>query len=100
MTSQHYINEGLIGEGFATLSNERVRHEILASGGDDIGMSGNEANHARYEAEYQRFANREINMQQAASAIGTVYGQSELAGPDLSYRDSFLKYYREHGGTK
>lgn len=100
VTSQHYVNENLVGEGFATLSNLRIRHEILAAGGIDIGLSGNEANHALYEAEYSRFSNRQVGMPQAAAAIGVIYGHNELAGPGMSYHDSYLKYYREHGGTK
>jgi type VI secretion system secreted protein VgrG len=104
VTPQQYVNNNLVSEGFATLSNERVQREILAAGGRNIGISGNEANHAFYDAEYERFANRQISMQQAAITIGAHYGQHELAkaagGENVSYNEYYLRQYHDKGGRR
>lgn len=104
VTSEHYVNNNLMSEGFATLSNERVQHEVLAAGGRNIGISGNEANRAFYDTEYERFAKGEISMQQAASAIGFHYGSHERVktsdGREVPYSEYYLRYYQEHGGRR
>jgi hypothetical protein len=100
VTSQQYVNDNLISEGFATLSNERVQHEILAASGVDIGISGNQANRATYDAEYARYSSGLEGMTQAATAMGTVYGQSELAMGNVNYHDYYLNIYHQLGGTQ
>jgi hypothetical protein len=100
VTSQQYVNEKLLSEGFATLSNERVQHEIYAASGGtiDIGISGNVANRASYDGEYTRYANRQATMLQAASAMSVKYGELERVADGRTYGKYYLDDYYSQGG--
>jgi len=94
-----YVRDNLTGEGYATIWNERVQHEILAAGGHDIQIatSNEAANRPLYDAEYTSYSQGHELLSQAAEHIGTLYGQHETAG-GTSYDAYYRQYYYAHGG--
>lgn len=101
VSADQYVRDNLTGEGYATIWNERVEHEILAAGGNDIRIAtGNEgANRPLYDSEYTSYSQGHELLQQAAQNIGAIYGQHEMAG-GVSYETYYREYYYAHGGTQ
>jgi len=89
-----FVDGRLTGEGMATINNIRVRREILDSGGDDIGISGNADNHDYYNEIYDKLASNRIEIEKASAAIGERYRYGEKASTTgESYGDSIGKAY-------
>jgi hypothetical protein len=96
-TAEVYISHYLETEGYCTLANERVQHEIKAAGGGDIRIAGAVGNRAYYDAEYDRVAAGQETSAQAAHNIGVYYGQNETTRGQ-SYDDYYRSEYRRLGG--
>jgi hypothetical protein len=96
-----YVSHYLEAEGYATLANERIQHEIYASGGGDIHIAGKVGNRAFFDAEYSRWANGQQTYSQAASNIGTHYGRHEnttVNNVEKSYHEHYISEHRRLGG--
>lgn len=102
VTSDQYVQANLTGEGYATISNERIQHEILAAGGQDIRVATNNeaATRPLYDAEYAKYTQGHELLEEAAENIGKIYGQYEQTGDHMSYNDYYRQYYSNHGGTR
>ncbi|MFV8668207.1 type VI secretion system Vgr family protein [Ralstonia pseudosolanacearum] len=72
-----YVNGTLADEGTATMNNVKIQREILAKGGQDIGIAGNSANHAAYNKAYDQFL-KDGNAEAARQAIGAQFGKGEI----------------------
>ncbi|GGA15074.1 hypothetical protein [Dyella caseinilytica] len=84
-----YIDSALDGEGWATLNNVTVEHEIFFASGPDIGIAS--ANPSllvpQYQAIYQQYVlSGDANT--AVNAIGKLYGQHEITG-GVPYTDYY-----------
>lgn len=84
-----YLRSALADEGAATLSNIRVQREILAAGGADIGIAGNPANHAAYNAAYDQLL-ADGNEVAARDAIGAIFGNGERTS---TTGETYADYY-------
>ncbi|CAM3385979.1 hypothetical protein [Burkholderia ubonensis] len=84
-----YVNSTLDDEGAATINNIKARREILANGGQDIGISGNSANHASYNKAYDQFL-LDGDADAARRAIGEQFGEGELTS---NTRQPYAEYY-------
>jgi hypothetical protein len=85
-----YIDSALRGEGWATLNNISVQHEILAAGGPDIGVASASPYVLvpQYQAIYQQYTiSGDANT--AVNAIGQIYGQHEITGGGIPYADYY-----------
>jgi len=71
-----YVSSQLADEGAATLNNIKVQREIIANGGPNIGIAGNSANHAAYNAAFDAFA-KDGDAAKARDAIGAIFGNGE-----------------------
>ncbi len=94
-----YVRTQLADEGAATLSNIRAQREIIANGGADIGIAGNSANHAAYNAAYDAFVagGSEVD---ARDAIGTIFGNGErTSNTNQTYTDYYGSFYDANYGT-
>ncbi len=88
-----YVDGKLADEGAATLNNIKVRREILAHGGPDIGIAGNAANHPAYNAAYDQFV-KDGDAAKARHTIGQIYGRGEFTSVNnQSYRDYYGTWY-------
>ena len=102
VTSQQYIGDYLTGEGYAAMSNEAIRHEIITNMGIDVGeATGDTSGHAAnyYEQEYENYVNVTGNLHDAAVAAGNTYGAYESSG-GISYHQIYENYYVADGGTR
>ena len=79
----------LADEGAATMENIRVQREILASGGPDIGIAGNWANHGEYNAAYDEFL-RTGDATAARERIGQIFGNNEVTS---TTGQTYAEYY-------
>jgi len=98
-----FVSHYLETEGYATLINERVQHEVLAAGGGDTHIAGKAGNRAFYDAEYSRWATGQQSYAQAASKIGDFYGQHEnttVNGVEMKYSDHYISQHRMLGGRE
>ena len=68
-----FVNGTLVDEGAATPNNIKVQREIMANGGKDIGIAGNNANHAIYNQAYDQSL-KDGNAAAARQTIGTRFG--------------------------
>ncbi len=102
-TSQQYVKDYLTAEGYSTLANERVQHEILNASGGTINIGIASANPAAtrpiYDAQYARVAANSYYAPDAAAVIGQAYGQYESAG-GKSYTQIFMDNYHSGGGKQ
>ncbi|WP_369678973.1 hypothetical protein [Burkholderia ubonensis] len=84
-----YVNSTLEDEGAATINNIKVRREVLANGGQDIGIAGNSTNHASYNKAYDQFL-LDGDADAARRAIGEQIGEGELTS---NTRQPYAEYY-------
>ncbi len=84
-----YVNGTLADEGAATVNNIKVQREILANGGQDIGIAGNGANHAAYNKAYEQFL-KDGNAEAARQAIGAQFGKGEITS---NTHQPYAEYY-------
>jgi type VI secretion system secreted protein VgrG len=82
-----YVRSLLDNEGEATLSNCEVRAEILANGGPDIGVSGQNAR--QYEDIYAGYLTHG-NRPRARDAIGQAFGTGERTS---TTGEPYAEYY-------
>lgn len=71
------------------------------AGGGDIHIAGKAGNRAFFDAEYPRWANGQQTYSQAASNIGTYYGQHEnttVNNVEKTYREHYISEHRRLGG--
>ncbi|HWX65713.1 MAG TPA: hypothetical protein VNZ27_04710 [Rhodanobacter sp.] len=101
VTSQQYVSDYLTAEGYATLSNEQVRNDILTAHGGDIGVASADKPDTLplYDAQYARVVANAYYTNDAAVQIGKVYGQYEHVPDGRSYSQVFLENYHNGGGT-
>jgi type VI secretion system secreted protein VgrG len=94
-----YVNGCLADEGAATMNNIKVRREILANGGQDIGIAGNSANQPAYNTAYDTFV-KDGNANAARKAIGDKFGEGEITSnthqPYAEYYGSYYDKYVAH----
>lgn len=91
---ENYINSLLSDEGGATLNNIKVQREILANGGEDIGIAGSTENLKAYNEAYDKMMGGEISRNSAAQSIGKIFGEGEIAsGTDMNYHDYYGSFY-------
>jgi hypothetical protein len=94
-----YIASMLANEGAATLNNIKVQREILANGGPDIGIAGQSANHAGYNAAYDDFL-KTGDLDAARAAIGAIFGYGETtSNTGQTYHDYYGSAYDKHYGS-
>ncbi|RQQ04651.1 type VI secretion system tip protein VgrG [Burkholderia stagnalis] len=84
-----YVDGTLADEGAATLNNIKAQREILANGGQDIGIAGNSANHAAYNKAYDQFL-KDGNADAARHAIGAQFGKGEITS---TTKQPYAEYY-------
>jgi len=98
LTKQEYIDKNvknnLDDEGEATLTNAKVRDEIIQNGGPDIGIAGN--NQDKYEKiynDYKKSGQRDL----AREKIGDVFknGEHPSNDPTKTYYDYYSKPYSD-----
>ncbi len=99
-----YMNGTLGDEGAATLNNIKVRREIIASGGSDIGIAGNSANHPTYNQAYDQYL-KDGNAAGARQTIGKQFGTGEISsvkvdGKSLNYSEYYGDWYDKAYPTK
>lgn len=99
-TKQEYVDANvktqLKDEGEATLTNIEVREEIKANGGPDIGLSGNSANHPKYESAYEDYT-KSGDRDKAREEIGGIFADGEKTSTTgESYRDYYADTYEKH----
>jgi type VI secretion system secreted protein VgrG len=90
-----YLNGELGDEGQATLNNIEIQREILANGGPDIGISGNSANHAAYNAAFDEYE-KTGDEAAARDAIAAIFGAGEVPSvkkPDGTPYADYNEYY-------
>ncbi|MEJ8852788.1 DUF2345 domain-containing protein, partial [Variovorax rhizosphaerae] len=88
-----YVNGCLADEGAATLNNIKVQREIIANGGEDIGIAGDSKNHAAYNGAYDKFLG-DKNKQAAINSIGKIFGNNEITSTtNQPYADYYGSYY-------
>ena len=88
-----YMDGVMADEGAATLNNIKVQREILANGGPNIGIAGNGANHATYNAAYDDFV-ESGDANAARKAIGRRFCGSEItSNTGQSYADYYGGWY-------
>ncbi len=88
-----YVDGALADEGAATMNNIKVQREILSSGGPDIGIAGNGANHAAYNAAYDQFL-KNGDAVTARKAIGAKFGSAEVtSNTGQPYADYYGGWY-------
>ena len=92
-----YVNGALEDEGAATLNNIRIQREIVANGGDNMGISGNSANHEIYNKAYDQML-KDGNADAARKAIAKQFGAGETSsvkvdGKSLNYNDYYGGWY-------
>ncbi len=87
------VESCLNSEGAAQLNRIRVRNEILAKTGEDIGIGGRLENRSAYLGIYDQYTAGKITYLEAITGIGDIYGAKEYhsAAPHLTYR----KYYEQ-----
>lgn len=86
---QSYLNDVLDDEGAATMKNIQVQREILTNGGPNIGIAGNQANHAEYSRIYDAFL-KNGNKAKAIRELGQIVGQKEITS---TTGENYIKYY-------
>lgn len=98
LSREEYIrrnaNRHLKDEGEATLTNAKVRDEIIANGGPDIGIAGAQAK--KYDEiadKYPDPADREKARQEIADAFAK--GEHPSTDPTKNYEDYYGKNYAE-----
>lgn len=97
----NFLTSMLGDEGMATMENIRVQREILENGGADIGISGNSANHAAYNAAYDQFL-EDGDAEACRNAMGTIFGQGETvsgSSPPQNYEDYYGGWYDDNIGS-
>ncbi len=88
-----YVDGTMADEGAATLTNIKVQREIKANGGADIGVAGNSANHAAYNAAYDQYL-KDGNATAAQNAIGSKFGKGEVtSNTGQPYADYYGGWY-------
>ena len=87
----------LNSEGAAQMNRIRIRNEILARGGEDIGIGGSKENRPAYLYIYNEYIAGQITYLEAINKIGNVYGDKEHPSfaPHLTYRQFYEKQCRE-----
>lgn len=92
MTRDEYVRlsveNDMLGEGDATFNNAKVRDEIIAAGGPDIGISGTQT--AAYEQVYADFKAGAINQAEAVERMGALVGSERTSIPP---KKPYLEYY-------
>jgi hypothetical protein len=93
-----YVDSRLSNEGAATLNNIKVQREILRNGGPDIGIAGQPANHAAYNAAYDSYLITG-DVTAARAQIGAIFGNGETTSTtNQSYNDYYgSSYDRQYG---
>jgi hypothetical protein len=83
-------------EGDAAFENARVRDEIIANGGPDIGIRGGDD--PKYIAVYENFKAGKISEAEARSQMGVIQGQEPDALGDNppSRKDNYEKNYGQY----
>ncbi|WP_264802282.1 hemagglutinin repeat-containing protein, partial [Acetobacter indonesiensis] len=83
-----FINSQLIGEGYATINNIKIRNEILSESGRDILVSGSSITAPLYKDVYNKYGGG--NDQIMESIIAKIYGEKEIVG---GTKTSYWNYY-------
>ncbi len=99
MTRDEYVRlsveNDMLGEGDATFNNAKVRDEIVAAGGPDIGISGSQT--AAYEQVYADFKAGTITQTQAVEKMGALVGRERTSiPPKKPYLDYYGDSHREY----
>lgn len=96
----NFLTSMLGDEGMATMENIRIQREIIENGGADIGISGNSANHAAYNAAYDQYL-EDGDAEACRNAMGTIFGQGETvsgSNPPQNYEDYYGGWYDDNYG--
>ncbi len=99
LSREQYVNANaaisLKDEGEATLVNMKIREEILANGGEDIGIAGTQqASYQKIYDEYKIHQDREA----AREDIGYIFAMNERPStdPTSTYKDYYSKPYENY----
>ncbi len=88
-----YVASMLRGEAAATLSNAKVRQEILARGGADIGISGSGDRPKHYAAIADQYLAGRLGRDAALNQIGQVFKTEQ---PSVSPHSTYEQYYGDY----
>jgi type VI secretion system secreted protein VgrG len=91
-SKEAYLKGAMADEGAATMNNIQVQREIKASGGPDIGISGNSANHSTYNAAYDQYL-KDGNAAAARDTIGSKFGAEKTSNTGQTYNDYYGGWY-------
>ena len=99
LSREQYVNSNaaisLKDEGEATLMNMKIRDEILANGGEDIGIAGTQqASYLKIYDEYKIHQDREA----AREDIGYIFAMKERPStdPTKTYKQYYSKPYEDY----
>jgi LysM domain len=93
-----FVTTSLDSEGAATVSNIIIRNEIMAAGGTDIGIAGNQNNTQYYKDQYKLYSDDKQTYDDTVQDIGGRYAtgeQSSAAGHPYYqqfFEDQYAKY--------
>jgi uncharacterized Zn-binding protein involved in type VI secretion len=90
-----FVDAKLEDEGAATLNTLRVREEIMAKGGPDIGITPNSNNAGKYEAIYNDLKAGNITETEARRQIGDEYRNKEFLWDDKA--GDYITYEQRYG---
>ncbi len=97
LTRQQYIdqnvNNNLLDEAEASLTQAQIRQEIQNAGGPDIGGSGQQA--AQYQSIYEKYPNP-ADRETARQEVADIFGSAEVPSvpkPDGTQYGSYNDYY-------
>ena len=87
------VESYLDSEGAAQMNRIRIRNEILARGGEDIGIGGSKENRPAYLYIYNEYIAGQITYLEAINRIGNIYGDKEHPSfaPHLTYRQFYKR---------
>jgi type VI secretion system secreted protein VgrG len=92
-TKDAYVKGALADEGAATMNNIKVRREIRANGGPDIGIAGNPKNQPAYNKAYDKYL-KDGDAGAARNAIGAIYGAGEkTSNTNQPYANYYGSWY-------
>ncbi|MDR2208786.1 MAG: type VI secretion system tip protein VgrG [Azoarcus sp.] len=99
-SKEAYLSGAFADEGAATMKNIQVQREIIGNGGANIGIAGNSANHAAYNAAYDQYLS-DGNAAAARNTIGSAFATGEkTSNTNQTYQDYYGDWYDKNYGKR
>lgn len=99
LTKNEYVsknaNSALKDEGEATLTNAKIRQEIIDNKGPDIGIAG--AQSSKYAEVYDKYE-KDGDREKARQEIADIFADNERpsTNPKITYREYYSETYQKH----